>query len=332
MIEWWGPILHEYYAATEGNGADRSSARRSGWQQPGSVGRRRARRRPHLRRATARELPAGRGRHGLLRARRRAASSTTTTRTRRARRSTPSTRPGRTRRRHRLRSTRTATCYLTDRKAFMIISGGVNIYPQEIENVLDPAPDGVRRRRDRRARRRDGRGGQGGRRSPRPASSRHARARARADRPRARAHRRTTRRRAASTSSTSLPRTPTGKLVKRQAPRALLAGSGKASAGRGLERRSISARRRLAKSWADTTKNPLFAAVLRMARPGLEPGALDDRSLQRRPHRPRRPRPHTPWTYWTMHPVPSWYYGRFRASGRLGCVPRKAAGTWSGSR
>jgi fatty-acyl-CoA synthase len=26
--------------------------------------------------------------------------------------------------------------FLTDRKAFMIISGGVNIYPQEIENVL----------------------------------------------------------------------------------------------------------------------------------------------------------------------------------------------------
>jgi long-chain acyl-CoA synthetase len=26
--------------------------------------------------------------------------------------------------------------YLTDRKAFMIISGGVNIYPQEVENLL----------------------------------------------------------------------------------------------------------------------------------------------------------------------------------------------------
>jgi fatty-acyl-CoA synthase len=26
--------------------------------------------------------------------------------------------------------------YLTDRKAFVIISGGVNIYPQEVENVL----------------------------------------------------------------------------------------------------------------------------------------------------------------------------------------------------
>ena len=29
--------------------------------------------------------------------------------------------------------------YLTDRKSFMIISGGVNIYPQEIENQLDNA-------------------------------------------------------------------------------------------------------------------------------------------------------------------------------------------------
>jgi long-chain acyl-CoA synthetase len=30
--------------------------------------------------------------------------------------------------------------FLTDRKAFMIISGGVNIYPQEIENVLIAHP------------------------------------------------------------------------------------------------------------------------------------------------------------------------------------------------
>jgi fatty-acyl-CoA synthase len=30
--------------------------------------------------------------------------------------------------------------YLTDRKAFMIISGGVNIYPQEIENALTLHP------------------------------------------------------------------------------------------------------------------------------------------------------------------------------------------------
>jgi acyl-CoA synthetase (AMP-forming)/AMP-acid ligase II len=31
--------------------------------------------------------------------------------------------------------------YLTDRKSFMIISGGVNIYPQEIENLLIGHPD-----------------------------------------------------------------------------------------------------------------------------------------------------------------------------------------------
>ena len=31
--------------------------------------------------------------------------------------------------------------FLTDRKAYMIISGGVNIYPQEAENVLVTHPD-----------------------------------------------------------------------------------------------------------------------------------------------------------------------------------------------
>ena len=52
--------------------------------------------------------------------------------------------------------------YLTDRKAFMIISGGVNIYPQEIEDVLVAHPEGRRRGGVRRAGRGDGRGGQGG--------------------------------------------------------------------------------------------------------------------------------------------------------------------------
>ena len=34
--------------------------------------------------------------------------------------------------------------YLTDRESFMIISGGVNIYPQECENLLDHASQGAR--------------------------------------------------------------------------------------------------------------------------------------------------------------------------------------------
>ena len=42
--------------------------------------------------------------------------------------------------------------YLTDRKQFMIVSGGVNIYPQEIEAVLVAAPCRRRRRRLRRPR------------------------------------------------------------------------------------------------------------------------------------------------------------------------------------
>ncbi len=42
--------------------------------------------------------------------------------------------------------------YLTDRSTFMIISGGVNIYPQECENLLITHPQGRRRRGVRRAR------------------------------------------------------------------------------------------------------------------------------------------------------------------------------------
>ena len=44
--------------------------------------------------------------------------------------------------------------YLTDRASFMIISGGVNIYPQEIENELIMHPEGRGRGGDRRTERR----------------------------------------------------------------------------------------------------------------------------------------------------------------------------------
>ena len=51
--------------------------------------------------------------------------------------------------------------YLTDRKAFMIISGGVNIYPQEAENVLINHPKVIDVGGHRRSRPGDGRGGEG---------------------------------------------------------------------------------------------------------------------------------------------------------------------------
>ena len=58
--------------------------------------------------------------------------------------------------------TKTAILYLTDRKSNMIISGGVNIYPQEVESHARHASEGRRRGGDRRAERRDGRGGESG--------------------------------------------------------------------------------------------------------------------------------------------------------------------------
>ena len=52
--------------------------------------------------------------------------------------------------------------HLTDRATFMIISGGVNVYPQECENLLISHPKVCRRGRVRRAQPRPRRRGQGG--------------------------------------------------------------------------------------------------------------------------------------------------------------------------
>ena len=54
--------------------------------------------------------------------------------------------------------------FLTDRTANLIISGGVNIYPAEVDAVLARAPGGVGRCHDRDSQRRVGRGSQGRRR------------------------------------------------------------------------------------------------------------------------------------------------------------------------
>ena len=59
--------------------------------------------------------------------------------------------------------------YLTDRASNMIISGGVNIYPREIEDVLVDAPGRRRRGGDRHRRPRHGREGHGLRASSSPA-------------------------------------------------------------------------------------------------------------------------------------------------------------------
>ncbi len=137
MIEWWGPIIDEYYAATEGTGATYINSRRLA-RAPGLGRPLDARPDPHPRRRRQRaSRPARSAPSGSSRRPTGPASSTTRTRRRRATRST--TRAGRPSATW-ATSTPTATSILTDRRTFMIVSGGVNIYPQEAENLLIDHP------------------------------------------------------------------------------------------------------------------------------------------------------------------------------------------------
>jgi fatty-acyl-CoA synthase len=132
MIGWWGPVLAEYYAGTESNGM--TAVDSATWlTRPGTVGR------PVL--GTLRicaddgtELPAGEiGGVYFERDDIPFAYHNDPEKTRAAQHP-----------QHPAWTTlgdigyldEDGFLFLTDRKAFMIISGGVNIYPQETENVL----------------------------------------------------------------------------------------------------------------------------------------------------------------------------------------------------
>jgi acyl-CoA synthetase (AMP-forming)/AMP-acid ligase II len=128
MIEWWGPIIHEYYAGTEDIGATFISA--GEWlEHPGSVGR--PIDRCHIVGADGEELSAGET--GLVYFEG-------------GRSFDYHNDPAKTASIHTAQGWRTlgdigyldqdGYLYLTDRQAHMIISGGVNIYPQEAENVI----------------------------------------------------------------------------------------------------------------------------------------------------------------------------------------------------
>ncbi|HEX4095640.1 MAG TPA: acyl-CoA synthetase [Caulobacteraceae bacterium] len=132
MIAWWGPILEDYYAGTEGTGATIIDSH--DWlKHPGSVGRA-ALGVLHICDEQGAELPIGES--GLIYFEREAmtfAYHNDPTKTRAAQ--------------HPAHDNwmslgdvgyvdEEGYLYLTDRKAFMIISGGVNIYPQAIEDAL----------------------------------------------------------------------------------------------------------------------------------------------------------------------------------------------------
>jgi long-chain acyl-CoA synthetase len=136
MIEWWGPVLYEYYAGTEGNGFTFVTS--AEWlERPGTV---------------------GRALTGIVRVCDEAGDEVP--------RGTEGqiffeptegmvpfeyhNDPGKTadaKNKHGWTSLgdvgyedEDGYVFLTDRKSFMIISGGVNIYPQEIENLLVTHP------------------------------------------------------------------------------------------------------------------------------------------------------------------------------------------------
>ncbi len=132
MIEWWGPVIHEYYSGTEGLGMTWVTSEE--WlEHRGSVGRA-IWGEVHVCGDDGEELPVGEdgvvyfgGRPG-----------------------TPKFEyihdPEKTRQTYNDKGWSTlwdvghldadGYLYLTDRKLFMIVSGGVNIYPQEVEDVL----------------------------------------------------------------------------------------------------------------------------------------------------------------------------------------------------
>ena len=129
MLDWWGPIIHEYYAGTENNGF--CSITPHEWlQHKGSVGRA-AQGVLHICDESGQELPAGET--GLV-----YFSDgpefeyhndpVRTAHSRNARGWSTLGDIG--------RLDDEGYLYLVDRKAFMIISGGVNIYPQEAESIL----------------------------------------------------------------------------------------------------------------------------------------------------------------------------------------------------
>ena len=133
MIAWWGPIIHEYYAGTEGNGFTAINSEE--WlSHKGSVGKGLTAQvmicddegEPLPPRTEGLVFFAGGGTFEYHGDPKKTAES---------------------RNKHGWSTLgdvgwvdEEGYLYLTDRKSFMIISGGVNIYPQEVENLLITHP------------------------------------------------------------------------------------------------------------------------------------------------------------------------------------------------
>jgi acyl-CoA synthetase (AMP-forming)/AMP-acid ligase II len=129
MIQWWGPVLYEYYAGTEGQGFVAIDSEQ--WlAHKGSVGRA-INAKLHILDDEFNELPPGEVGTIYFESAARYSYHKDEEKTANARSPQGWTTLGDVG-----YVDDAGWLYLTDRKAFMIISGGVNIYPQETENCL----------------------------------------------------------------------------------------------------------------------------------------------------------------------------------------------------
>lgn len=136
MIGWWGPILHEYYGATEGNGLTWIDS--ADWLlHPGSVGKA-ILGVVHVCDEDGTELPAGET--GLVYFERDTIPFVYHKDIERTRACQHPLHPAWSTLGDLGYLDAEGYLYLTDRKSFMIISGGVNIYPREIEDTLVAHP------------------------------------------------------------------------------------------------------------------------------------------------------------------------------------------------
>jgi long-chain acyl-CoA synthetase len=135
MIDWWGPVIHESYAASELGWITHIDSHEA-LRKPGSVGRAIAGTVIKILSDAGLELPPGRP--GLIHARSSAVPDFTYANNAEARRELE---------RNGLWTLRDVGyldadgyLYVVDRESDMVISGGVNIYPAEIEAVLATVP------------------------------------------------------------------------------------------------------------------------------------------------------------------------------------------------
>jgi acyl-CoA synthetase (AMP-forming)/AMP-acid ligase II len=129
MIEWWGPVLHEYYAGTEGNGFVAINSEE--WlSHKGSVGRA-VNAELHIVDDEGNDVPQGDIGTIYFAGGREFEYHNDPLKT-----SDSRNREGWSTLGDVGYVDAEGYLYLTDRKSYMIISGGVNIYPQEAENIL----------------------------------------------------------------------------------------------------------------------------------------------------------------------------------------------------